>query len=212
MTMNDDNMMPAKVISYDRVNNVVEVQPLIKIVTVQNSTMSRHPLANIPVLSIGGGGYHINFPLKAGDLGWICAADRDISTFMETLQESPPNSTRLHDFGDSVFVPDVFRQYTISSEDSSNAAMVIQSTDSTVRIALSESNGQIKLTAPTLVEIACPQSTFTGNVTINQNLKVIGNGEVDGTSLTVGGVQVYNHDHTYTPGTGTPTKTSPMQD
>lgn len=202
----DDNMIPAQVISYDRVKNTAQLQPMIKVVTVTNTTMSRHSLANIPVISLGGGGYNINFPLKAGDLGWIIAADRDLSTFLEDLTESPPNSTRIHQFADSWFIPDVFRKYTIASEDSSDEAMVIQSTDSTVRISISQSSGQVKITAPTMVIVDAPQTTFTGNVTIDQNLTVTenttitenltvaGNATVDGT-LTNNSIDVTTHHH-----------------
>jgi hypothetical protein len=196
--MTDDNVLPAKVIAYDRVKNVVQVQPLIKIVTTQNNTISRNALANVPALSLGGGGFNINFPLKEGDLGWILACDRDYANFLQTLQESAPNSTRIHDFGDSWFVPDVFRQYTINSQDADNAAMVIQSVDGTTRISIWENN--IQITAPAQVTVDSPQTTFTGSVLIENELTVQqaatfdGNATVDGT-LTVDGIDVNTHGH-----------------
>lgn len=199
--LTDDNVLPAKVISYDRATNVAQVQPMIKIVGLDDSTLSRNPLANIPVISLGGGGFHINFPLKKGDLGWIFACDRDIAIYLETLAESPPNSTRVHDFGDGMFVPDVLRQYTINSGDDTNAAMVIQSTDGTTRISIWENN--IQITAPTQVTVNTPQTTFTGNVTIQQNLTVDQNATVTET-LTVDGTDVNSHGHiSESPGTRT---------
>jgi hypothetical protein len=191
-TLTDDNALPAIVISYDRTKNVASVKPLIKVVGVDNSTMSRNPLGGIPVISLGGGGFHINFPLKVGDLGWIFACDRDISTYLETLKESPPNSTRLHDFGDAIFLPDVLRNYTINSSDQENAAMVIQSVDASTRISIWE--GNIQITSPSQVTVQTPQATFTGNLTIEQNLIVQGTGTID-TSLTVDGIDVNTHGH-----------------
>lgn len=204
--LTDDNALPAIVISYDRDKNIAEVQPLIKIVKLDNSTISRNSLGNIPVVSFGGGGFHINFPLKKGDLGWIFACDRDISTYLETLTESPPNSTRVHDFGDALFLPDVMRKYTINSEDASNAAMVIQSTDGTTRISIWEDN--IQITAPTQVTVQTPQAIFTGNVTIQEALTVEGQSTLAATTvngtLENNGIDVSTHGHiSESPGTRT---------
>lgn len=179
-----DGCLPATVVEYDRVNNVVTVQPLIKFVKTDNTNLSRAPIAKVPVLSLGGGGFHINFPLKQGDLGWIIALDRDISLFLQNLEESPPNSGRAHKFDDCLFIPDVFRKYTISDENAE--AMVIQSVDGQTSIAVFDDH--INITSPTTVTVKAtnsvtvdtPLTTFTGDVEIQKNLKV------DGTSLFVG--------------------------
>lgn len=191
-----DHVLPASVIDYDRVNNVVQVQPLIQVVKLDGSVMSRHPLASVPAVSMGGGGFHINFPLKKGDLGWIFATDRDYTTFIKTLKESAPNSSRAHKFDDSIFVPDVLRQYTIDAADAD--AMVIQTTDAATRIAIKP--GQVTITGPTKVLVDTPTAEFThdvhvlGNLQVDQNATVNGNGEVKGT-FTNNGINVTNHGH-----------------
>lgn len=211
--LNVDGMIPAKVVSFDRVNNWADVQPLIMWVDTQNNNYSRFQLTNVPVISLGGGGFHINFPLKSGDLGWICASDRDISLFLQTLGESAPPTGRLHKFEDGLFIPDVFRKYTINSADS--AAMVIQSVDGTTRISISE--GTINITAPTAVNVTTPMATFSQNVhvegslTVDQNATVTGMTQVNGgfnatgggnqvctlpQSTTINGINVANHGHT----------------
>jgi hypothetical protein len=142
------DMLPAKVIKFDRTANRVQVQPLIAIVTTDESTVSRAQLASLPVLQLGGGGFVLNFNLIPGDLGWIKANDRDISLFLNSYKESKPNSNRLHSFSDAVFIPDVMTGYTIAGEDADNA--VLQSLDGTVKISLGI--GKIKVSAP-IVEI-----------------------------------------------------------
>jgi hypothetical protein len=169
--LTDDNVLPAMVVSYDRTTNVAQVQPLIKIVKLDNSTISRNPLGNIPVFSLGGGGFHINFPLKKGDLGWLFACDRDIATYMQTLEESPPNSTRVHDFGDAIFLPDVVRKYTILAEN--EASMVIQSVDGNTFIAISDDVINIK--ASRSMQVTTEAQTLTGNLTVGESVSV-GNG------------------------------------
>lgn len=205
-SLNFDHILPASVISYDRDNNVVEVQPMIQIVKLDGTPISRHPLASVPAVSMGGGGFHINFPLKNGDLGWIFATDRDYTTFMQTLKESAPNSTRAHKFSDSLFMPDVLRQYTINGADTT--AMVIQSTDSNTRIAI-DVGGNMRITAPTQLLVDTPLAKFThdveidGNLLVKLNSTINGNETVDGT-LTVDGIDVNTHGHiSSSPGTRT---------
>lgn len=189
-----DGLIPAIVEVFDRQKNIASVRPLINWVDVDNKQHKRNSITGLNVLSLGGGGFHISFPLKKGDLGWIVAADRDLSLFKQSLKESPPNSGRLHKFEDGWFIPDVFRQYSINQDD--NDSMVIQSVDAVTRISIK--NGIVDITAPTSVTVTTPQATFTGNVLVKQNLTVNGNENIKGNSdidgnlntdanLTVGG-------------------------
>lgn len=139
-----DDMLPARVISYDRASNRAQVQPMIKMVTTGNVLVDRGQVASIPVLILGGGGFLLSFPLNPGDLGWIKACDRDISLFKQTYQNAQPNTVRQHSFSDAMFIPDVMHAYTIAAEDEPNA--VWQNMDATVKIALWDSF--IKIIAP----------------------------------------------------------------
>lgn len=130
-----DDMLPAKVISYNRTTNLAQVQPLIVMVTTQNKQVQRAPISAIPVLQPGGGGFVFSMPIKAGDLGWIKANDRDISLFKQFFRGSPPNTYRKHSFEDAIFIPDCMLQgATIASEDVNNS--VWQNLAGTVKIAL----------------------------------------------------------------------------
>lgn len=132
-----DSMLPAKVLAYDRENNVATVQPLIALLTTDGSRVPRAQVARVPVLAMGGGGFVINFPLKAGDLGWIEASDRDISLYMQSFNESQPNTLRMHSFEDGRFIPDMMKAFDVA--DVGGDAMVIQSADGAVRIEISPS-------------------------------------------------------------------------
>lgn len=70
--LDDDVCLPAIVISFDRKNNVATVRPLIQIQKVDGSYQSRHPLTEINVISLGGGGFNLSFPLKEETwVGWL---------------------------------------------------------------------------------------------------------------------------------------------
>lgn len=140
-----DDMLPAQVIAYDRASNRAQVQPLIAMVSTNSTLIDRAQIAALPVLQLGGGGFVLSFPLQTGDLGWIKASDRDISLFLQTFQNSPPNTQRMHSFSDALFIPDtMLRAVSIAGEDAGNA--VFQNTDGTVKIALWDN--LIKILAP----------------------------------------------------------------
>jgi hypothetical protein len=140
-----DDCLPAQIVSYDAETNLAEIQPLISIIDTSKETTTRGPVASVPVMQIGLGGFVLRFPAKAGDLGWIKANDRDISIFKQTFENSDPNTYRKHSFEDAVFIPDTLMNgVTIDPSDINSA--VLQSFDGTVRIALAET--YIKIIAP----------------------------------------------------------------
>ena len=177
-----DDMLPARVISYDRSTNRAIVQPQIQMIDTEGNLHSRAPNSNVPVLLLGAGNFFISFHLPPDSLGWIKASDRDLSLFRTTFTERPPNTLRMHTFEDSLFIPDVMTGHNIAAEDAQ--AMVISNTDGTVRVSLNEA--RIKLTAP-LVEI-------DGNVTVSGTTEFAGDTQFDG-AVNVGPVNLVTHIH-----------------
>lgn len=176
-----DGMLPAKVISFDRPKNRATVQPLIMLLTTSNTTVPRATIASVPVYQIGGGGFILNFNLKAGDLGWIKASDRDISLFLQSYNQSAPNTVRKHNFSDSVFYPDVMKGYTIAGEDAENA--VLQNLDGSVKISLSQTD--VKISAPS-INIEASGAVAITSATLTHNGKNIGDDHVH-SGVTPGG-------------------------
>lgn len=152
-----DDMLPARVVSYDRDTNRARVVPLVKILTTDNRQIGRAQVASVPVMQFGGGGFVLNFNLKPGDLGYIKANDRDISLFFQSYQENAPNSLRLHSFQDAVFIPDVMMGWVIAPEDAENA--VLQTLDGTVKVSLGADS--LKLAAP-----GCSITMGAGTITM----------------------------------------------
>jgi Phage protein Gp138 N-terminal domain len=141
-------MLPATIVSYDRATNRAVVQPSIMMVTTANQLVSRAPLASVQVMALGGGGFVANFPLPAGSKGWIKAADRDISLYLQSGNAGAPNTKRMHSFSDGLFIPDVGSGFTIASEDASNA--VIQNLAGTVKVSLGSDTIELKATTVTV--------------------------------------------------------------
>lgn len=172
------SQLPAIVLAYDRTRNVATVRPMVPMLTTEGQAVQRATVAEVPVLALAGGGYVLSFPVKAGDLGWIEASDRDISLFMQHMSEAAPNTLRLHSFEDSRFIPDAFRSYSIQGEDADR--VVLQALDGSTRVALGP--GIVKITAPTGVEIVTPLAKFSADV------------EVAG-DVVASGISLVNHIH-----------------
>lgn len=134
-----DDMIPAKVISFDRETNRATVKPLIMVLKTDGNTQSRAEIASVPVFQYSGGGFVINFPLKKGDLGWLKANDRDISLFKQSYSDAAPNTLRKHNFSDAMFFPDTMRGWTIEED-----GLVIQSLDGSQCVAILDDMVKIK--------------------------------------------------------------------
>lgn len=156
-----DDMLPARVISYDRAANRATVLPLVKLLTTDGRQVGRAQIASVPVMQFGGGNVVLSFNLAAGDLGWVKANDRDISLILQAYTENAPNTLRKHSFQDAVFIPDVMRGVTIAAEDAAHA--VLQTLDGTVRVALWPD--RVKLTAgANSLTIGPSSNDFVGHV------------------------------------------------
>lgn len=178
-----DDMLPAKVLAYNKTTNRASVQPLITVVTTDNRRINRAGVASVPVYQPSAGGFILRFPIKPGSLGWIKANDRDISIYKSTLKNSSPNTQRKHSFEDAMFIPDaMFQMVTIAEEDED--CVVLQSIDGAVRISLG--TDKLKLTAPE-IEIDTPLLTLSN----------------DAGNINIGGIDFLNHVHTgVDPGSG----------
>lgn len=193
---NFNDMLPAKVISFDRTTNRARVQLLIVKVSTDSIELPPLQVASVPVFQAGAGGFVISFPVNTGDLGWLKAADTDISLFLSSYSQAAPNTEITHDFSSSVFIPDSFMSnVTINSED--NANLVIQTNDGTVRVAIWPD--KVKITAPSVV-LDTATTTCTGNLVVDGTIDSTGNVtahanlSVTGTS-TVGGISFSAHRH-----------------
>jgi hypothetical protein len=152
-----DDMIPARVISFDRATNRATVQPLLMMVKTDNSSIQRAQVVNVPVVQLSGGGFVINFPLNPGDIGHLKANDRDLSIFRQSYSFAPPNTFRKHSFEDSVFFPDQMRGWTVTEE-----GLVLQNMSGSECIAILDNT--IKIKSSTEVIIDAPLLTVKGDI------------------------------------------------
>lgn len=199
-----DDMLPARVVAYDRAKNRATVVPLVKVLTTDNRQVQRAQIASVPVMQFGGGGVVLSLNLKPGDLGWIKANDRDISIVMQSYADNAPNTLRKHSFQDAVFIPDVMHGITTIGEDAANA--VLQTLDGAARVAIwpdrvKLSAGALSITiGPASIEVVGPVN-FHNAVHAMQTLVVDGESTLTGAvgmpgGATIGGIPFGTHKHT----------------
>lgn len=204
-----DTMLPARVVAYDRARNRATVQPLIMMGTTTGAKVSRARVASVPVYQLAGGGFVLTFPLAPGDLGWLKANDRDVSLFLQSLDEEWPNTARSRSFADGVFFPDRLRAFTLDGEDAER--VVLQSDDAGARVSVGVSDVRITAGASVLtvgpdgvtieaaeIEATAPLTTFNGAVTVTGVLTASG-GIIDANGLEV---ETHIHELGGTPTTG----------
>lgn len=203
-SMEFENMLPAIVQNYDRVNNIVSIQCAISHTTVKGEVVDR-VLIKVPCFNPCGSGVGINFPLQKGDTGWVIACDRDTSLFMKELKKSQANTAIFHKYHFGFFIPDKIKGFQINEAD--EGALVIQTLDGTTKISIK--GGQITLTSAnninlnavnvdlnaTNVNLVSDATTLTTATTFNGNITV--NGAITTTSdVVANGISLIQHKHT----------------
>ena len=187
-----DDMLPARVVSYDRATNRATVVPMVKVLTTDNRQIARAQIASVPVQQLGAGGVVLSLNLQPGDLGWVKANDRDISLVMQAYADNAPNTLRMHDFADAVFIPDVMHGIVTVGEDAQHA--VLQTLDGACRVAIWPD--RVKLSAGALsVTVGPSKIIIDGPVEMTQTLKVAGHADLDG-GAKIGGIEFGTHKHT----------------
>ncbi len=174
-----EKIAPVEIVSYDRQKNRAVVQILNQSITSEGGKLPRKQLTDIPALMLYGGGFILSFPIKEGDIGWICSADRNISVFKQTLKIFTPATYEKHKYKDSFFIPNFINGFEYSTDDAD--AVILTSLDGKTKISIK--NGLITVTSAKVV--------INGNLNVNGTINA--NGEITGA-----GVPLSTHVHTYT--------------
>lgn len=184
-----------KVISRTKVN----VRPLIKVVGQNGVSYERDIIEGLPVFTAGAGDRFISFPVAVGDIGWIDASDRDLSLFLQSYGNVEPPTSRMHSFSDARFVPDIMTNISIAAEDA--AAIVIQTRNGTVKIALDDTEIRIKNEAVSLVidgskvTGVAPDGFDLNGFTINADGSAESPVSITAPSAVISGKELAEHNH-----------------
>ncbi len=146
----------------------VDVQILVNQVTGQMVATPHVTMYGLPYLRIQGGSNGVIIDPEPGDLGIAVFSSRDITNVKSTKAQANPNSFRMHDFADGMYlggllngVPSAYIQFTSTG---------------------------INITSPIKVTIAAPTIALEGAVTMSQTLTVTDD-------VTANGISMETHIH-----------------
>lgn len=197
------HVVPARVSSFDVDTQTIIAEPMIAIEDNDGNPIEISPVADVPILQLGGGDFVITFNPVAGDPCLLLVSDRCIDDWHETNEKRIPADFRQNEISDSLAIVG-FRTKPQAIKNIL-PGVTIRTIDGTDYVNLN--NGTLTLKTATKVLIDTPNAEFTGNVQIDKNLHVVGgttfDGDVDGGSAkatfsdaTIAGHAIGSHVHT----------------
>ena len=161
----------------------VDVQILVNQISGQKVATPHVTMYGLPYLRIQGGANAVIIDPQPGDIGIAVFASRDITTVKSTKAQASPNTFRMHDFADGMYLGGLLN---------GTPTQYVQFGSGGVAIV---SPGTITLQAPNIVlNGAVAQSG--GNVTMAEDLTVGGDVVADLTGSTFDGIPFATHVHT----------------
>lgn len=170
-----EHCIPCVVQSYDIDTNIVTVMPAVKLALTTGEYMQRSVI-KVTAWKLHGGGFQIHYPIKAGDTGWLIAADTDTSLFKQEKSVSDPNTYQKHKYQFGYYLPDKINGFNVSDDDKER--LVLQNDAGTEKISIGENDTKINTA----------KLSITGDVEIDGDLTVSGKiiGEVHSTNGATG--------------------------
>lgn len=154
--------------------DTVIVSPAVLMTSADESPMNWADITTTVLTPFGGSSF-ISFPCKAGDTGWLVAADMDTALFKQNKKPARQQSYSRHMYRYGFFVPDMINGYNVSDDD--NGALVLSTTDGKTKITLKEK--EINLESDDVLKIKAKSITI----------------DSEGNTVVIDGINFKNHTH-----------------
>ena len=141
--------LPAKVVTFYSDRQMVDVQPLLKQVFLDENDEEKiidiPKIHNVPILYPAGGGWAITWPMQTDDIVYLTFAERSLDPVLESDGKSTldPVQARRHDLNDAVCIPGL-RPVTMPLGNLTNDDLVIGREDGSNQIVI-KADGTIDL-------------------------------------------------------------------
>ena len=169
--------IPGIIESYDSATKRCRVKPAINLKLTNGEIEEQASIINVPVIWPGGGGFTLLSPLPSGSPVEIKFSQRGITKFKETFLQADPGGG-IFDKKDAHVIPGYGAlEVTPATED----GISLQSEDGENYIYVDD--GNVKIKATTSITVESPLNTIEGNLVVTGN------------SLTIDGIEVYDHFH-----------------
>lgn len=199
--------VPGHIITFDPALQRAQVRIGIRTVAASGVETDLPPIADVPVLFLGGTQYSTIHQINPGDEGLILFSQRCVDGWKQTGGIANNPLARFHDLHDAFFIPG-FRPLPTRISGFANDGIRMQSRDGGRHIWIKSSgeivadNGaaQVQITAGGAVNIKNGAGSIKlgedGSVVINENCIINPDGTIVAPNITFGGIDGANHRHT----------------
>lgn len=196
------HVVPARVASFDVDTQTIIAEPMICLEDKDGNPIEISPVADVPILQLGGGDYVITFNPRAGDSCLLLVSDRCIDDWYETNEKRVPGDFRQNELSDSLAIVG-FRTKPQAIKNIL-AGVTIRTVDGSNYININ--NGTITLKSVTKVLLDTPTVETTKAMIVGTTLLVKGGstfqGDVNGSSAnatfkdaTIANIKYSGHKH-----------------
>lgn len=178
---------PGIIQSFDPIKQSASVQIAIRenmLQDLKKVPTTIQPIADVPVLCLGGGGLVVTFPIESGDECLLIFTDNSFDSWWQSSGVQNQWARRRHNITDAVAIVGL-RSLPNSIKNYSTTAMELRTEDGTSKISVSEAG----------VQITSPLVTVNGNLTVNGTLSSPGISSIDSTHVSIAGKDFLTHLH-----------------
>lgn len=206
--------VPGNIITFDPVLQRAQVRVGVQRVDVNGVASALPPIADVPVLFLGGTQFSVAHQINPGDEGMILFSQRCVDGWKQTGGLAVNPLTRFHSMHDAFFIPG-FRPLPTRISGFANDGIRMQSRDGGRHVWIKQSgeivadNGEARVRISAGGEVNIENGAgyirlgVDGRVNINGAI-INADGTIDAPNVTFGGVSGNDHRHTnIQPGTGT---------
>lgn len=181
--------VPGHILTYDPALQRAQVQIGIEVVAAAGFTDRLPPIADVPVLFLGGTQYSVIHQINPGDEGLILFSQRCVDGWKQTGGVASNPLARFHDMHDAFFVPG-FRPLPTRISGFANDGIRMQSRDGGQHVWI-KSSGEIS------VSNGAGFITLQADGTVSINGAIINtDGTIEAPNVTFGGISGKDHRHT----------------
>lgn len=181
-TIGKRHCVPARVASFDKVTQTIIAEPMISAENEDGERVPLPPVADVPILQLGGDDFVLTFNPVAGDPCLLLVSDRCIDAWYETGENRIPADFRQNDLSDCLAIVG-FRPKPMAIKNWMEG-VTLRKVDGSYYVNIDKA-GNVNIKALKLNVIA-ENSEFSGNVKIGKTLYVTGGttfiGDVNGST------------------------------
>lgn len=156
-----------KILDFNPATQTCTIQ-LMQIKQFNNRNITPAPLTDVPLIIYGAGSGYITMPDPTGTICILLFMDRNIDAFLETGENYPLETSRMHDFTDCIALT-TFKTLANPLGDYDMDTVTIRNQNSKLKVKDEiniEAKNTVTAQSPTKITLDAPDTETTGNLSV----------------------------------------------